>query len=52
VSVLFTPDDVTPLLDGFVVEQAETVRRTVPLDGGEATAIDALVRASRPGLSA
>ena len=47
VSVLFTPDDVTAALEGLVVEQAEKVERTVALDDGEATAIDAFVRASR-----
>jgi hypothetical protein len=30
------------------VERAETVRRAVPLDYGEATAVDAFVRARRP----
>ena len=47
VSVLFTPEDVTAALEGLVVERAETVERTVALDDGEATAIDALVRATR-----
>ena len=48
VSVLFTPEDVTAALEGLVVERAEKVERTVALDDGEATAIDALVRATRP----
>jgi SAM-dependent methyltransferase len=52
VSVLFTPNDVTGALDDLVVERAERVRRTVALGDGEATAIDAFVRAIRPGLSA
>ncbi len=52
VSVLFTPEDVTAVLDGLVVERAERVRRSVVLEDGEATAVDALVRAIRPGLSA
>lgn len=47
-SVLFTPEDVVPALDGLDVERAEKIRRTVSLDDGEATAIDALVRARRP----
>jgi SAM-dependent methyltransferase len=47
-SVLFTPKDVVAQLEGLVVERAETVHRTVALEGGEATAIDALVRARRP----
>ena len=47
-SVLFTPEDVVPHLERLVVERAEKVPRTVPLEDGEATAIDALVRARRP----
>ena len=47
-SVLFTPEDVVAHLEGLVVERAEKVPRTVPLEDGEATAIDALVRARRP----
>ena len=47
-SVLFTPEDVVPQLERLVVERAEKVPRTVPLEDGEATAIDALVRARRP----
>ena len=47
-AVLFTPDDVVAELGGLVVERAETVSRTVALDEGEATALDALVRARRP----
>jgi SAM-dependent methyltransferase len=48
-AVLFTPDDVVVELDGLALEQAEQVRRTVVLDDREAVAIDALVRAHRPG---
>lgn len=47
-AVLFTPEDVVAELDGLELERAETVRRTVSLDDGEATAIDAFVRARRP----
>ena len=47
-AVLFTPEDVTGALDGLVVERAEKVERTVALADGEATAVDALVRAVRP----
>jgi hypothetical protein len=46
--VLLTPEDVVAHLEGLVVERAEKVPRTVALDDGEATAIDALVRARRP----
>ena len=46
-SVLFTPEDVVPELGDLVVERAEKVRRTVALEDGEETAIDALVRAHR-----
>lgn len=48
-SVLFTPDDVVAELAGLVVERAETVRRVVSLEDGAATALDAFVRARRPG---
>jgi SAM-dependent methyltransferase len=47
-SVLFTPDDVVSELAGLEVERAEAVRRAVALEAGEATAIDAFVRARRP----
>jgi ubiquinone/menaquinone biosynthesis C-methylase UbiE len=46
-SVLYTAEDVVPALGGLVVEQAEAVERTVPLEDGEAVAIDAFVRAHR-----
>jgi SAM-dependent methyltransferase len=48
-SVLFTPEDVVAHLEGVDVERAEKVFRQVVLEEGEATAIDALVRARRPG---
>ena len=47
-SVLFTPEDVVAELGGLTIERAEQVRRTVPLDDGEATAVDAFVRARSP----
>lgn len=47
-SVLFTPDDVVSELGDLEVERAEAVRRAVALEAGEATAIDAFVRARRP----
>ena len=46
-AVLYTAEDVVPALGDLVVEQAEAVERTVPLEDGEAVAIDALVRAHR-----
>ncbi len=49
VSVLFTPEDIVSHLGDLVVERAEKVHRTVPVDVGEAVAIDAFVRARRPG---
>ena len=48
-TVLFTPEDVVAALGDLVVERAEKVQRSVPLDEGEAVAIDAFVRARRPG---
>jgi SAM-dependent methyltransferase len=48
-AVLYTADDLVPLLEGLTVEHAGPVRRTVALDqGGEAVAIDAFVRVRRP----
>ena len=47
-SVLFTPEDVVRTLGDLAIGRAEKVRRIVPLDGSEATAIDAFVRARRP----
>lgn len=46
-AVLFTPEDVVAELGELVVERAEKVRRAVPLEDGEAIAIDAFVRATR-----
>jgi SAM-dependent methyltransferase len=46
-SVLYTAEDVVPAIGDLVVERAEAVDRVVPLDGGEAVAIDTLVRAHR-----
>jgi SAM-dependent methyltransferase len=48
-AVLFTPEDIVAELPGLVVERAERIRRTVGLEDGEAEAIDALVRATKPG---
>jgi SAM-dependent methyltransferase len=54
-TVLYTPDDVTADLstsevDDLEIERAERVERPVTgADGTSATAIDCLVRASRPG---
>jgi len=48
-AVLYTADDLVPLLEGLTVDHAGPVRRTVTLDqGGEAVAIDAFVRVRRP----
>jgi SAM-dependent methyltransferase len=46
-SVLYTAEDLVPALGDLVVERAEAVERTVPLEDGEAVAIDAFVRAHR-----
>jgi 2-polyprenyl-3-methyl-5-hydroxy-6-metoxy-1,4-benzoquinol methylase len=46
-AVLFTPDEVAADLDGLVIQKAERVLRPVETEAGEATAIDALVRARR-----
>jgi hypothetical protein len=45
--VLFTPDDVVAEIGGLVVEKSQQVRRAV--EGAGRDAIDALVRARRPG---
>lgn len=47
-SVLYTAEDVVPALGDLVVERAEALERSVPLEHGEAVAIDAFVRAHRP----
>ena len=46
-SVLYTAEDLVPALGDLVVERAEAVERSVPLEDGEAVAIDAFVRAHR-----
>jgi SAM-dependent methyltransferase len=46
-SVLYTAEDVLPALGDLTVDRAEPVERTVPLEDGEAVAIDAFVRAPR-----
>jgi hypothetical protein len=47
-ALLFTPDDVAAELGDLRVELAEQVKRPVMTPDGERTAIDALVRATRP----
>ena len=47
-AVLFTPEEIVEELSGLQIERAKQVKRTVVSDAGEATAIDALVRAVRP----
>lgn len=47
-AVLFTPEEIVEDLSGLQIERAAQVERTVVSDTGEATAIDALVRAVRP----
>ena len=49
-AVLFGPEEIVEDLSGLHIERAEQVKRTVVTDAGEATAIDALVRAVRPSL--
>jgi len=49
--VLYTPEAITAGLPGLRILRAERVRRTVERDGGQATAIDTLVRAERPAAS-
>ncbi len=46
--LLYTPEAITAGLPGLRIVRAERVRRTVEWDGGQATAIDTLVRAERP----
>jgi hypothetical protein len=46
--VLYTPADLVAELGDLAVERAETVRRFVQLEDGEAIALDAFVRARRP----
>jgi SAM-dependent methyltransferase len=47
--VLSTPEEVASVLGGLAVRRAEVVRRPVATDGGEAVALDTLVRAVREG---
>jgi SAM-dependent methyltransferase len=47
--VLFSPEEIVQDLRGLRIERAERVRRAVVSETGEATAIDTLVRAVRPG---
>ena len=46
--VLYTPEAITAGLPGLRIVRAERVLRTVERDGGQATAVDTLVRAERP----
>ena len=46
--VLYTPEAIAAELPGLRIIRAERVHRTVERDGGQATAIDTLVRAERP----
>ncbi len=50
-AVLYTAEDVAPGLEssGLRIERAERVERPVDTSDGPRTALDALVRASRPG---
>jgi SAM-dependent methyltransferase len=45
--VLFGPEEIVEEVPGLRIERAERVTRTVVSEAGEATAIDALVRAVR-----
>jgi SAM-dependent methyltransferase len=47
-AVLFGPEEIVEDLPGLRIERSERVTRTVVTEAGEATAIDALVRALRP----
>ena len=46
-AILFTPGEVAGELAGLTIERAERVRRAIATAGGDAQAIDALVRAKR-----
>ncbi len=46
--VLYTPEAITAALTGLSIIRAERVRRSVERDGGQAIAVDTLVRAERP----
>jgi hypothetical protein len=45
---LYRPEELVEELPGLLIERAERVTRSVVTDSGEATAVDALVRATRP----
>jgi SAM-dependent methyltransferase len=47
--VLYTPDEVAGELTGLTIEEAARRNRSVETESGVVTAIDCLVRASRPG---
>jgi SAM-dependent methyltransferase len=46
--VVYTPAQVVGALDGLETVRAETIERVVDTDGGPRTALDCLVRATRP----
>jgi len=46
-AILFEPEEIVEDLPGLEIERAERVTRTVVSDAGEASAVDALVRAVR-----
>ncbi len=49
-AVLYTPEEVSAELVGLTIERAERVTRIVDTDGGQKSAVDALVRGRRsPG---
>jgi len=48
-AVLYTPEDVVADLNGLRIERAERVERAVQTPDGDRIALDALVRAVRPG---
>ncbi len=48
-AVLFTPDEIAAELPGLEIEKAERVLRPIETEGPDVQAIDALVRARRPG---
>jgi SAM-dependent methyltransferase len=48
-AVLYSAEEVAGELPGLTVEKAEQVTRIVSTEAGEATAVDTVVRATRPG---
>jgi SAM-dependent methyltransferase len=48
-AILMGPDDIAPAVGDLLIERAERVRRPVASAGEDVYAIDALVRATRPG---